>query len=436
MFDYYLTLLKQYIAIPSISTNPVYQPSIQACATWLHDLLQSHGFESQIISGYGNPVILAHYHVNETLPTCLIYGHYDVQPADSNEGRAQSPWDLQVTDDKLIARGAIDNKGQLMVHLATVLDLIVSGELQYNVTFLIEWDEETGWGNMTQFIQDYGNKLKADLCLVSDGELIGRMQPVVEVWFRGWANATLTLQTASSDAHSGIYGGILPNASHELVKLLSKLHTDDGQCVLYYWHEVNEATVTNNRQLPNVDHEILTTTWAKTLIKPDLDSYSVTGSLPTIQITGIESGYMWVGYRNAVPARASCKFNIRLTHNQDASEALRQIETRIVNQLPEHVDHTLQWSDSWPATIIDPSQQRVNHIRTILEQIFDASVPYKYCGGSLPIVWLLQDLGLACVLVPLANQDCLMHGVGENFALETLHKWLQFSRQFFSTSIS
>jgi acetylornithine deacetylase/succinyl-diaminopimelate desuccinylase-like protein len=464
MFNTYLSLLREYIAITSISTDPAYHASILECASWLHTLFIKHGFESQIITWYGNPVVLAHYELpllaSETrgwervgvrAETCLIYGHYDVQPADISEWRAQSPRDIQLTEDKLIARGAIDNKGQLMIHLATIIDLIDRWELAYNITFLIEWDEETGWWNMSQLIKDHEQLLEADLCLVSDGEMIGRSQPVIETGFRGWANMTLQLQTATTDAHSGIYGWILPNASHELSKLISKMHDHDSQTLPLPlgegWGECwsplirgcvgttegFEKILENNKKLLNVDAEILASTGAKMLLKPThLDSYTVTGNLPTIQVTGIESGYMWVWYRNAVPSTASCKINCRFVEWQDPAEMVKLIETRISEHISDYVDYTINWSDAREATVINTDNHWISHTKTILEQVFQTSVPYKYCGWSLPIIWLLQELWLTCVMVPLANQDCLMHGVGENFALKTCEKWLEFSRRFFS----
>jgi acetylornithine deacetylase/succinyl-diaminopimelate desuccinylase-like protein len=154
-----------------------------------------------------------------------------------------------------------------------------------------------------------------------------------------------------------------------------------------------------------------------------------------MQVTGIESGYMWVGYRNAVPSTASCKINCRFVEWQDPTEMMKLIETRISEQVPEYVDYTINWSDAREATVINIDSPWISHTKAILEQVFQTSVPYKYCGWSLPIVWLLQQLWLVCVMVPLANQDCLMHGVGENFALETCKKWLEFSRQFFQKVI-
>jgi acetylornithine deacetylase/succinyl-diaminopimelate desuccinylase-like protein len=438
MFNIYLSLLREYIAIPSISTDPAYRESIAECASWLHALFVKYGFESQVITWYGNPVILAKYSPlwrRGVGGEVLIYGHYDIQPADISEWWTQDPFDLQVTKDKLIARGVIDNKGQLMIHLATILDLISSWELAYNVTFLIEWDEEIGGWNMAWLIHDYEHLLKADLCLVSDGEMISRSQPVIETGFRGGANMTLTLRTASTDAHSGIYGWILPNAAHELSTLIAKMHDNEWQTItLNHKSQItNHSILENNKNLPNVDAEILASTGAKTLIKPaHLDSYTVTGNLPTMQVTGVESGYMWVWYRNAIPSTASCKINCRFVDGQNPAEMVKLIETRISEQVPEYVDHTTTWSDAREATVINIDSPWISHTKAILEQVFQTSVPYKYCGWSLPIVWLLQELWLTCIMVPLANQDCLMHGVGENFALETCEKWLEFSHRFFS----
>lgn len=139
----YLDRMKQFLAFRSISTDAQYKPDLAATADFLVDLLASNGFDAKAITGYSNPIVYGHYVVDAALPTYLVYGHYDVQPADLSEGWAQDPFDMLLKDDKIIARGAVDNKGQIMIHIHTILDLIKNNNLQYNIKFMIEGDEET-----------------------------------------------------------------------------------------------------------------------------------------------------------------------------------------------------------------------------------------------------------------------------------------------------
>lgn len=216
MTDLYTQLLSECIAFRSISTDPEFKPQIDACADWLIDLLQQYGFETEKIINYGNPLVFGSYHHDDSLPTLLIYGHYDVQPASQEDGRLSDPFVLTQREGRYYARGAVDNKGQIMIHIATVLEAIRENrKLNYNIKFLIEGDEETGSPYITQALEDHTELLACDLVLVSDGELIGNHTPTMVAGFRGGMNMTLTLQTAKTNLHSGIYGNIAPSASHE-----------------------------------------------------------------------------------------------------------------------------------------------------------------------------------------------------------------------------
>ena len=183
MYDNYIKLLKEYISFQSVSTDQQFKPEMTKTAHWLNKQFTSRGFNVQLVEGYGNPIVIARYTVDEGLPTVLVYGHYDVQPATKEEGWQQSPFELLETSTKLFARGAVDNKGQCTIHMTTVFELIKQDNLGYNVVFMIEGDEETGSPDLPKFIEDYRDDLAADFALISDGEIIAN-KPMIETGFR------------------------------------------------------------------------------------------------------------------------------------------------------------------------------------------------------------------------------------------------------------
>ncbi|KXK10248.1 MAG: putative succinyl-diaminopimelate desuccinylase, partial [Microgenomates bacterium OLB23] len=221
LFNRYLQLLKEFVALRSISTDPSYIKDIEKTAQWLGNLLTQYGFTVKITKGAGNPIVCAQYN-NGSQQHVLIYGHYDVQPAEINEGWTHDPFELKEKNGRLYGRGAVDNKGQIMIYIATVIELIQQKSLGYNVTFLIEGNEEAGSSGLDTFVETHKEKLLADFLLVSDGEITAG-HPVIEVGFRGVLNIALTVETSTKDNHSGLYGGIIPNAANELSILLGKL---------------------------------------------------------------------------------------------------------------------------------------------------------------------------------------------------------------------
>lgn len=205
--------------------------------------------------------------VDPTLPTYLIYGHYDVQPAALEDGWSSDPFTLRDDGQRLYARGVADNKGQHLIHLATIFALIERQALRCNIKVLIEGDEETGSPYMVDFFKQYAPLLACDGVIISDGEIIGHETPTMTQSFRGGANMTLTIQTANTDVHSGMYGNILPSASHTLLQLLAKLYDDKNLITIPGWYDsvaqIDEATVANNLTIPFDTDALFQATGAK-----------------------------------------------------------------------------------------------------------------------------------------------------------------------------
>jgi acetylornithine deacetylase/succinyl-diaminopimelate desuccinylase-like protein len=437
IYTRYLELLREFIRIPSVSTDPAHTKDVAATAQWLHDMFDEAGFTSELITDYDNPLVLARYDVEGATQTVMIYGHYDVQPAAKEDGWESEPFELTEKDGRLIARGAIDNKGQVLVHIATVLHLIQVGALKYNVIFFIEGNEETGSPHLESFVRENINKLTSDYILVSDGEIVGEY-PIIEVGFRGVMNAELRISTSHTELHSGLVGGTVPNAAHEMARFLAGLHTDLNKVMIPgFYDAVREPTpaqLDNNASIPFTEADYLKITGTKYYTtESNYDVYTQTGLRPSLEVTGLESGYIGPGYKNGVPPRAMARFNFRFVADQDPEDIAKKFKEYVASVLPSYVDHELIIDESAKPVFLDISDPIFSTVSKLLADVYGQRVINKYVGGSIPIVGTFQELlGVPQLLIPLANEDCNMHGIHENFRIDLLKKGLQFSEGFFS----
>ncbi|NBD73665.1 M20/M25/M40 family metallo-hydrolase [Patescibacteria group bacterium] len=422
----YRTLLDEFIAFRSISTDPSCREEMTRTALWLKEQFASRGFQVDAIEGYGNPIVVARYDAGRE-ETVLIYGHYDVQPAEKADGWSGDPFAVRDDGERLYARGIVDNKGQVLVHIATVFDLIEKGALGHNVVFMIEGDEETGSDLLPQFLAEHRERLAADWALISDGETTaGRM--TLELGFRGGFNATVTVTTSHTDLHSGLYGGATPSASWTLSHFLAGLHDDRNVVAIDHFYDdvdpIDEATRKKNQQLPFSEEEFKRLSGTRALKLPEgADFHSQVGLQPTVEITGVTSGYTGDGYKNAIPARATAKINFRLVARQDPRTIAEQFSEYARRVIPDYADvvvdvHGLHDSIKLPAD--DPHLARA---AAVIEKVIGEPPLYKFCGGGLPIVAeIARTLAIPQVLLPLANEDCAMHGVEENFKKDDLRR--------------
>lgn len=435
--DEYRRLLKGYIQNKSVSTDPGAQDGIKATVQWLRTLFEEHKFTVTVVEGYDNPVVVAHYEADPAYQTCLIYGHYDVQPADNADGWDSDPFTATERDGRFYCRGAIDNKGQNLVHIVSVFDLIKAGKLGYNITFMLEGNEETGSPNIARLIADKKDLLASDFVIISDGELTAET-PTLEVGFRGGFNLTLTVRTSTTDLHSGIYGGATPNAAHELAKLLASFYDEQNRITIPGFYEgVDDITAdmrANNEKIPFDRDEYERIAGTKgLLLEPGYDFYSATGLRPTVQVTGMQTGYTGEGYRNGIPATATAKINFRLVLHQDPAGIASLFSEYVRKQLPAYATADIQVSDPYNGIKLTTDNTFAQKAYRELAKAYGKEPLYKYVGGGLPIVTYYHDiLGVPTVLVPLANEDCRMHAANENYDIAYIEKALVFSKSFFA----
>ena len=439
MLASYYQILKELIAIPSVSVDAHHMDDNEKIALYLNALLHDNGFISEIVHGYGNPLVLGKFSVNPSLPTMLLYGHYDVQTARIDEWWEHDPFSLYIGKDKIYGRGVADNKGQFLIHLLTIFDLIQSKKMWYNVIVLLEGNEETGSQYLEKFLTDYRQDLFSDFCLISDSYILWNT-PCIDVGYRWGLNVKLKITSANTDLHSWLYGWIVPNAIHEMNKLLSKIYDMNNKITIpYFYYDVEDVTfdiLVKNKKIKTDTQKLMTDTWIKTIFKDkDIDTITQIGLKPTIQVTWISGWHVGDGFKNAIPNIAHAHINFRTVKNQTARNVLSSFDQWLQNILPPYLDYELEVGPMYEAVKIDTNNFTIKKAEAVLQQVFWQPVFYKYSGGGLPIVEILERiLSTKPVLIPLVNQDCNAHGVNENFDIDLIEKWFQFAYGFMSRS--
>lgn len=437
-YKIYRELLDKFISFKSISTDESFKSEIDATAEFLKKTFESQDFKVKIIQEYGNPIVLAEYIHNESLETCLIYGHYDVQPAEKSEGWDSEPFQVEETENKLIARGIVDNKGQTLIHIASVFSLIQSGKLKYNIKFMLEGDEETGSPLLPKFVEDFSTDLECDFYMISDGTII-EDNPIIEASFRGGFNAKLEIRTAKMDMHSGMYGGGVPNPIHLLSDFVSSLYKDDLSIAIPNFYDdvedLSDFEIENNKSIPFSAENLEKITGVKKVLKEnDFDFYSAVALRPSIQVTGINSGYTGVGFRNGIPATADVRINFRLAPSQNHEKIINLFEKHVKDFFDDYVDYKVEYQSRYTGIKLDLKNKFVRKAKEVLMKSFQKEVLINYVGGGLPIVTLFNEfISSSGVLAPLGNEDCNMHAVNENYDIDLIKKGIEFSEDFFGS---
>ena len=381
----YLKMLGEFVSFKTVSTDSSFQKDMGKAVSWLTRLFKANSFKVTIITGKShNPIIIAKYTTNQKLKTILVYGHYDVQPADKEDGWKSDPFTLIKRADKYIARGVIDNKGQVLAHMSAVFEAIKNDTLAYNVTFIIEGNEESGNPSLSGIIKKNKKLLDCDLVIISDGEMKG-MNPTLDVSFRGGGNMRVVYETHSNDRHSGLFGGLVPNPALELSRMLSKIETG------------NDISFGGLRQ--------------------------------TIEISGLTSGYTGSGFKNIIPGKAEARLNVRTVHPQISERVIKEVEELIRKETPSFVKLLIESEAHGDPIFLDTGHEEIDSIKKLLSKIHKKDVIHQNVGGSIPVVADFKSvLGKPMALVPLSNEDCNMHGVDENFSEYHMGKALEFTK--------
>jgi len=412
--------LFEFLRIPSVSAVPELTGETRRAAVWLADHLSEAGLESEVLETRGHPVVLGSWRgAGDDAPTILIYGHYDVQPAEPLDEWTSPPFEPELRDGRIYARGAADDKGQVHMHVKALEACLAEGTLPVNVVTLFEGEEEVGSPNLVPFVKANRERLRCDAVIVSDSSMFAPGLPSILFSLRGLAYLEVRLRTAGSDLHSGTYGGAVPNPANLLAGVLAGLHDDDGRITIegFYDDVVEWDAETRARiaELPFDEREFRQA--ADVEMVSGEAGYSTLERLwtrPTCDVNGLLAGYTGPGAKTVLPARAMAKVSFRLVPDQKPERVADLFRAHVRKHLPPGVEAEiveLHGGDPWRA---DPSGWTFEAAERALEATFGRVPVLQGEGGSIPIVSDFErELDAPVLLVGFALPGSNMHAPNE-----------------------
>ncbi|WP_036284451.1 M20/M25/M40 family metallo-hydrolase [Methylocystis sp. ATCC 49242] len=422
------------LRIPSVSTDPAFTQHCQRAANWLADQLKGLGYTADVRQTPGHPIVVGHAKAKrKDAPHVLFYGHYDVQPPDPLELWEADPFAPRLADGKdgqdIVARGASDDKGQLMTFLEACRAFEANGGLPCNVTFLFEGEEETGSPSLPGFLAEHRDELsQPDLALVCDTSMWNARTPAITVMLRGLAQEEVVIRIASHDLHSGMFGGPVNNPVHVLSKIIADLHDADGKVTLPGFYagvpEIPEDIAEQWRALEFDERKWLADVGLTRVGgEPGRGIMEQIWARPTCDVNGIVGGYTGKGSKTVLPAQASAKFSFRLVGTQDPKAIMESFRAFVRERLPadakvEFISHGASGALQLPF-----GSEALNRARRALGEEWGKDAVLAGCGGSIPIVGAFKrDLDMDALMIGFALDDDRIHSPNEKYSYTSFHK--------------
>jgi acetylornithine deacetylase/succinyl-diaminopimelate desuccinylase-like protein len=436
MRDNYLEDYYSFLRFPSVSTDDQYKEKLEDCARWLVNKLTGIGLETQLVPTRGHPIVWARNKHQSGRRTVLIYGHYDVQPPDPLELWDSPPFEPVLKNGYVFARGATDNKGQILAHILGIRETIEQDHgLPVNLHLVIEGEEEIGSGNLGPFLSQHRDALKCDVAVVSDTGMIARGVPTLSYGLRGVTALEVKVTGPKMDLHSGVFGGAVANPITALAQLLSTLHDREGRVTITGFYD-------RVKPLENWEREA----WRKLPVDGDKLIREETGvpelfgevgynsleriwARPTAEINGIGGGYQGQGTKTVIASHAMAKLTFRLVPEQEGDEILKLAKEHLRKHLPKGVTMEITTGHSGPWYLTDPRSPSGEAAQRALRKAFDRDPALIREGGSIPIVSQFREiLGVETLLMGLALPDCRAHSPNENFPLENFEGGIRLNK--------
>lgn len=427
----FLEELKDFLRIPSISTDPERAGDVARAAQWVADKLRSVGIENvEIIPTSRHPLVYADWLHAPGKPTVLCYGHYDVQPPDPLEEWVSPPFEPAIRNGNLYARGSADDKGQMYMHVKAIETLFaVHGKLPVNVKFLIEGEEEVGGASVAKYVAENPAKLKADAALVSDTSLYAEDMPTLCTGLRGLVYMEVEARGPARDLHSGLYGGAAPNAVYGLIELLGKAKDAEGRVIIPgFYDDVAEpapAEIESWKSLPFSEKEFLEKEVGSACLvgEPDRMVLERVWSRPTLEVHGIGGGFSGAGAKTVIPAAAVAKVSMRMVPNQDPEKMFQLFSGWAMANAPKGVRISVRKLSASPAVVVDPDHPAIHTAAEAFQEILGRPTVFIRSGGSVPIVGdFARHLGIPTVMMGFGLPDDGLHSPNEKFRLENFYQ--------------
>jgi acetylornithine deacetylase/succinyl-diaminopimelate desuccinylase-like protein len=436
MRENYLEDYFSFLRFPSVSTDNQFASNVRECAEWVSQKLAAIGLESKVVPTAGHPIVWARNKHQPGRRTVLIYGHYDVQPPDPLELWDSPPFEPVLKEGYVFARGATDNKGQILSHILGIQETIEQNrELPVNLHLVIEGEEEIGSANLGLFLSQNQDALKSDVAVVSDTGMIERGVPTLSYGLRGVTALEIEVTGPKMDLHSGVFGGAVANPITALAQLLATLHDREGRVAIVGFYDRVKPLENWEREawrkLPvDGDKLVLKETGVPELFgEAGYNSLERIWARPTAEINGIGGGYQGKGTKTVIASHAMAKLTFRLVPEQEGDEILKQARTHLRKNLPKGVTLEITDGHSGPWYLTDPHSAIGEAAQRALHKAFDANVALIREGGSIPIVSQFRSiLGIETLLMGLALADCRAHSPNENFPLENLEGGIRLNK--------
>jgi acetylornithine deacetylase/succinyl-diaminopimelate desuccinylase-like protein len=433
----HLDELKELLRIPSISTDDRFKPDVQRCAAWVEARLKEAGLTTRTYPTPRHPVVYGEWLGAPGAPTVLIYGHYDVQPSEPDELWRNPPFEPTIEGGNIVARGATDDKGQFYCHVKAIETLMAAqGSLPVNVKVLIEGEEEIGSPSLDPFIEQHRDMLAADVVLVSDTPMYAPGKPSITYGLRGLTYIEVTVEGASHDLHSGLYGGAVANPINALATIISRLKDESGRIqVPGFYDEVVDLD-------PEERNALLALEYNPSEFCASVGIEASTGEAgyaiiervttrPTLDCNGIWGGYTGQGAKTVLPAQAHAKISCRLVPNQTPEAITESLSNYLKAVAPAGVKVTVRANHGTIPFVVDRSAPAMKAAMVALEQTWGVKPVYTRGGGSIPVVASFKRLlGLDTILMGFGLEDDRLHSPNEKFALENYFQGIRASVLF------
>ena len=428
----FLEELLGLLRIPSVSADSKYKDDVAHCAEAVKEHLLKAGCDTaEVCPTAGHPIVYAEKMVDPKLPTVLVYGHYDVQPADPLNLWHSGPFEPVIKDGKIYARGACDAKGQMFMHIKALETMVKTGDVPCNVKVMIEGEEEVGSVNLGKFLEDNIERLKADIVLVSDTSMISMEHPSIESGLRGLSYMEVEVTGPNRDLHSGVYGGAVANPATVLCKLIASMHDENNHITIPgFYEKVAELTAAERKAINDAPFDL--DEYKKELDVNDVwgeKGYTTlerTGIRPTLEVNGIWSGYIGEGAKTVLPSKANAKISMRLVPHQVSDEISDLFAKHFESIAPASVKVKVTAHHGGEPVVTPTDSPAYQAAAKAIKTTFGKDPIPTRGGGSIPIIALFErTLGLKTVLLGFGLDNDNIHSPNEKYDVANYFKGIE-----------
>ncbi len=430
--------LFELLRIPSISAKEAHKQDMYTAAQWIKAKLIEKGADmAEVMDTDGHPVVFGKKMIDPSLPTILVYGHYDVQPAEPLDLWKSPPFEPEIRDGKIFARGADDDKGQFYMHVAAFDYLVSTGQLGCNVKFMIEGEEEIGSPSLGKFLEAHRDMLAADVILVSDTSMLGPNVPSITTGLRGLSYVEVHVTGPNRDLHSGLYGGAVANPLNILCKMIGSLTDEQGRITVKgFYDDVEVLSPEERADMGRAPFDV--EAYKKALDINDVhgeEGYSSlerTGIRPSLDVNGIWGGYTDKGAKTILPSQAHAKISMRLVPHQNSEKITELFKTHFLSIAPDYVKVEVDYLHGGEGYVSPTNTIEYQAASMAYETTFGIKPIPVRSGGSIPIISLFEKvLGIKSILMGFGLESDAIHSPNENYPLAQFFRGIETIPHFY-----